>query len=97
MNMTPINILVILIMTSSVSATILHCLDKWGTFEYYSTHIRKSKRWPEVCILCIGFWISVAQLSVLSFFAPNIFYIAIALASASLTKAIYENGKFRVR
>lgn len=98
MNTTAINITGTLIIISSLSATIIHCLDIWGALEYYRTH-RPHKSWPaEVCIFCLGFWLSTGQLVTLSFlYGSDISYIAVALASASLTKAIYENGKFKVR
>lgn len=97
MNIALVNITATLIIIASISATILHCLGKWGLFKYYEEHRLKS--WPpEICIFCLGFWISAIQYAALYFFyTSDIFYIAGALASASLTKAIYENGKFKVR
>ncbi len=97
MNTPGINIMATLITISGINATLLHCFGKWGLFEYYEIHRRKS--WPpEICIFCLAFWLGVIQYGLLYvFYTSDIFYIAGALASASITKAIYENGKVRIR
>lgn len=97
MSTTTTHLAATLIIVSSISATVLHCLGKWGFYAWYEEHRRLS--WPkEICLFCLGFWLSALQyLALYLFYTSEIFYIAGALASASLTKAIYENGKVRIR
>lgn len=86
-----------------ISATLLHCFDKWF-LEYYQ--IQRGCKWflpawlpHHPCYFCLGFWISFVQVLTWGyFFHLDFLYLApSAIASASITKAIYENGYTRNR
>lgn len=88
-----IELLGLILICSGISATILLALSKWGAFEWYQIH---RGRLPDVCLFCIGFWLCLIQSILLYlFFNANIFYIAIPLAGAAITKVLYAGSFHR--
>lgn len=80
---------------SAISATILLAFSKWGVLEWYQIH---RGNLPDVCLFCIGFWLCVVQAVILYFFFnANIFYIAIPIAGAAITKVLYAGSLNRPR
>lgn len=84
----------LVVVISCVSATVLTCLYKFGLIELYQIHKPRILKSWDVCEFCLCFWIS-ATLTVIAYlkFSPNILYIVVPFACASLAKAIYENSK----
>lgn len=83
------------IIISLTNATLIICFEKWGLLERYQIYRRK---WmpDNLCVFCLGFWMAASQCAIVYFLSDSkIFYIAVAFASASLTKLIYENSKSR--
>lgn len=88
----------LLALVSGITATILLCLHKWGVFEYYQVHRPEWLKW-DICVFCIGFWISCLVTLVfyflpIEFFTYKFLYIAVPFASASIVMVIY-NGSIR--
>lgn len=76
---------------SGVSATFMLTASKFGWLDMYQSYRRQ---WmPELCIFCLGFWLCFTQAAILfSLFNHNLFYIAIPLAGAPITKVLYAGS-----
>lgn len=86
----------LVVIIAAITSTIILTLNKWRFMEFWQ--IYKPKQLPEICVFCLGFWLSALQaFALFAWFNPNLFYIAIPLASASIAKLIYEGSINRIR
>jgi len=84
----------VFVLVSFVSATILVVCEKMRLFEYYNMHAYRLRLPKDLCIFCIGFWLSVAQvIAIYLLFNKQELYFPAPFAAASLTRVIYENIK----
>ena len=75
-----------------IIASIIIIITKWGFIEFYETY--KPDFLPtNLCLFCVGFWLSVLIISFYQIIETNLFYFISCFISASLSRFLIVNLK----
>lgn len=72
------------------ASTVMLIAAKYKLFEYYETN--RPGKWPRVCYLCVGFWVSLLLAPSLNFLlganVSELSWLIVAFASASIVRKV---------
>jgi hypothetical protein len=85
-----LNILALVLLVGLTAAALLVCLAKWKVLQAWEV---KRPTWlPKLCLFCLGFWLSVAQVAAYSIYQHNALFLLAALPAAAVCRFIYADS-----
>ncbi|MBA9078322.1 hypothetical protein [Rufibacter quisquiliarum] len=75
------------IVVSTVAATLILCMEKWGWLEWWDVH--HSHRFGRACHFCLGFWLCLAMcLAFITYTGATWWLLISAFMGASITRQL---------